>query len=73
MTGNVIDYTTEATDYDGSPMRVHITATYNSASQTLDGIFDFYFYDDPEQQRKDGFAVSLATDDSGYVVRTSET
>lgn len=66
-TGNVIDYTTEATDYDGSPMRVHITATYNSSSQTLNGIFDFYFYDDPGQQRKDGFTVSLATDDSGYV------
>lgn len=66
-TGNVIDYTTEATDYDGSPMRVHITATYNSSNQTLNGVFDFYFYDDPSQQRKDGFSVSLATDDSGYV------
>ena len=66
-TGNVIDYTTEANDYDGSPMRVHITATYNSSSQTLNGIFDFYFYDNPDQQRKDGFEVSLATDDSGYV------
>jgi hypothetical protein len=66
-TGNVIDYTTEASDYDGSPMRVHITATYNSSSQTLNGIFDFYFYNDPSQQRKDGFSVSLATDDSGYV------
>ena len=65
--GNTIDYTTEATDYDGSPMRVHITATYNSSTKQLDGIFDFYFYDDPGQQRKDGFSVSLAADDSGYV------
>lgn len=65
--GNTIDYTTEAQDYDGSPMRVHITAQYNSSTKTLDGIFDFYFYDDPSQQRKDGFSVSLATDDSGYV------
>lgn len=67
QTGNVIDYTTEAQDYDGSPMRVHITATYNSSSQTLNGIFDFFFYNDPDQLRKDGFSVSLATDDSGYV------
>ena len=66
-TGNVIDYTTEAQDYSGSPMRVHITAQYNSSTKTLDGVFDFYFYDDPDQQRKDGFSVSLATDDSGYV------
>ena len=66
-TGNVIDYTTEATDYSGEPMRVHITAQYNASTQTLDGIFDFYFYNDPGQQRKDGFSVSLATDDSGYV------
>ena len=48
-------------------MRVHITAQYNSSSKTLNGIFDFYFYNDPSQQRKDGFSVSLATDDSGYV------
>lgn len=66
-TGNVIDYTTEAQDYDGSPMRVHITATYNSANKTLNGTFDFFFYNDPDQKRKDGFSVSLATDDSGYV------
>lgn len=66
-TGNVIDYTTEATDYSGEPMRVHITAQYNASTQTLDGIFDFYFYNDPGQQRRDGFSVSLATDDSGYV------
>lgn len=65
--GNTIDYTTEAQDYDGSPMRVHITGKYNSSTKTLDGIFDFYFYNDPNQQRKDGFSVSLATDDSGYV------
>lgn len=65
--GNTIDYTTDAQDYNGSPMRVHITAQYNSSTKTLDGIFDFYFYDDPDQQRKDGFSVSLATDDSGYV------
>ena len=64
---NVIDYTTEAKDYDGSPMRVHITASYDASSQTLNGIFDFFFYDNPSQQRKDGFSVSLATDDSGYV------
>ncbi|MDE5826368.1 MAG: hypothetical protein K2H57_02200, partial [Duncaniella sp.] len=67
ITGNVIDYTTEATDYSGAPMRVHITAQYNASTQTLDGIFDFYFYNNPGQQRKDGFSVSLATDDSGYV------
>ena len=66
-TGNVINYTTEATDYNGSQMRVHITAKYNASTQTLDGIFDFFFYDDPGQQRKDGFSVSLVTDDSGYV------
>lgn len=65
--GNTIDYTTEAQDYNGEPMRVHITAQYNSSSKTLNGIFDFYFYNDPSQQRKDGFSVSLATDDSGYV------
>lgn len=65
--GNVIDYTTEATDYDGSPMRVHITATYDASNKTLNGTFDFYFYDDPSQKRKDGFSVSLASDDSGYV------
>ena len=65
--GNVIDYTTEANDYDGSPMRVHITATYDSSTQKLKGVFDFYFYSDPDQQRKDGFTVSLANDDSGYV------
>lgn len=66
-TGNVIDYTTDAADYDGSPMRVHITATYNATNQTLNGSFDFYFYDDPGQERIDGFSVSLATNDSGYV------
>ena len=66
-TGNVIDYTTEATDYSGEPMRVHITAQYNVSTQTLNGIFDFYFYNYPGQQRKDGFSISLATDDSGYV------
>lgn len=65
--GNVIDFTTEASDYDGSPMRVHITATYDSYNKTLDGIFDFFFYNDPDQQRKDSFSVSLASDDSGYV------
>ncbi len=64
---NVIDYTTEAQDYDGSPMRVHILGQYNASTQTLDGIFDFYFYNDPGQQRIDGFSVSLATNDSGYV------
>lgn len=64
--GNTIDYTTEATDYSGSPMKVHISATYDANNQTLNGVFDFYFYEDPSQQRKDGFSVSLATDDSGY-------
>lgn len=64
---NVIDYTTEAADYDGSPMRVHITASYNAYNKTLNGLFDFYFYNSPEQKRKDGFTVSLANDDSGYV------
>ena len=66
-TGNVIDYTTEAKDYDGSPMRVHITAQYDENSQKLKGIFDFYFYNDPSQRRQDGFTVSLASGDSGYV------
>lgn len=66
-TGNVIDYTTEAADYDGDPMRVHITASYNSETKTLNGLLDFYFYDDPTQKRQDGFTVSLAGDDSGYV------
>ena len=66
-TGNVIDYTTEAKDYDGSPMRVHITAQYDENTQKLKGIFDFYFYDDPSQRRQDGFTVSLASGDSGYV------
>lgn len=62
-----IDYTTEATDYDGSSMRVHITAQYNEAEMTLTGLFDFFFYDDPAQQRVDGFTVSLKSGDSGYV------
>lgn len=66
-TGNVIDYTTEAKDYDGSPMRVHITAQYDESTQKLKGIFDFYFYNDPSQRRQDGFTVSLASGDSGYV------
>lgn len=66
-TGNVIDYTTEAKDYDGSPMRVHITAQYDENTQKLKGIFDFYFYNDPSQRRQDGFTVSLASGDSGYV------
>ena len=66
-TGNVIDYTTDATDYTGEPMRVHITATYDATNQTLNGVFDFYFYNYPEQERKDGFSISLATNDSGYV------
>lgn len=66
-TGNVIDYTTEGNDYDGSPFRVHITATYDATNQTLNGSFDFYCYDDPGQERIDGFSVSLATNDSGYV------
>lgn len=65
--GNVLDFTTEATDYNGAPMRVHITAQYNAENKTLNGIFDFYFYNDPSQQRKDGFTISLANDDSGYV------
>lgn len=65
--GNVIDYTTESIDYDGSPMRVHITATYNATDKTLNGVFDYYFYNNPGQERKDGFSVSLATNDSGYV------
>lgn len=64
---NALDYTTEAQDYDGSPMRVHITAKYNASTKTLDGLFDFYFYNHPDQKRKDGFSVSLKTDDSGYV------
>ena len=64
--GNVIDYTTDATDYSGDPMKVHITATFNESNHTLDGVFDFFFYNYPEQQRKDGFSISL-TDDSGYV------
>lgn len=67
ITENALDYTTEAQDYDGSPMRVHITAKYNATTKTLDGVFDFYFYNDPGQERKDGFSVSLETDDSGYV------
>lgn len=67
ITENALDYTTEAQDYGGSQMRVHITAKYNASTKTLDGVFDFYFYDDPDQKRKDGFSVSLETDDSGYV------
>ncbi len=66
-TGNIIDYTTEAQDYNGALMRVRITGKYNEVTQTLDGIFDFFFYDDPGQKRQDGFSVSLAKDDSGYV------
>ena len=66
-TGNVIDYTTEAKDYGGSAMRVHITAQYDENTQTLNGIFDFYFYSDPSQRRQDGFTVSLAKGDTGYV------
>lgn len=64
---NIIDYTTEANDYDGSAMSVHITAQYNEETMTLSGLFDFYFYEDPGQQRIDGFTVSLASGDSGYV------
>ena len=66
-TGNIIDYTTEAQDYNGSLMRVRITARYDEVTRTLDGIFDFFFYDDPAQKRQDGFSVSLVSDDSGYV------
>ena len=66
-TGNVIDYTTEATDYNGGHLRAHITATYDASNQTLDGIFDWYSYENPGQERIDGFSVSLATNDSGYV------
>ena len=43
------------------------TAQYDENSQKLKGIFDFYFYDDPSQRRQDGFTVSLASGDSGYV------
>ncbi len=64
---NSLDYTVEATDYSGEPMRAHITAQYNASTKTLDGTFEFYFYNDPDQQRKDGFSVSLANDDSGYI------
>ena len=64
---NTIDITEEFNDYDGSPMRVHITASYDASMNVLDGMLDFYFYNDPGQERKDGFSVSLATDDSGYV------
>lgn len=66
-TGNVIDYITEATDYGGGLMRVHISASYNSETGILEGTFDFYFYEDPDQKRVDSFSVSLANDDSGYV------
>ena len=66
-TGNTLDYTVEASDYDGSPIRTRITAKYDATNKTLSGVFDFYFYTDPGQQRQDGFTVSLANDDSGYV------
>lgn len=67
LSGNTLDYTTEATDYDGSAMRVHITGNYDASSNTLNGQFDFYFYDDPGQRRIDGFTVNLSNGDSGYV------
>lgn len=66
--GNVIDHTTEVTDYNGEPLRVHITATFDASRQTLNGVFDWYSYNYPEQKRKDGFTVSLVTNDSGYVI-----
>lgn len=65
-TGNVLDYTTEAVDYNGSPMRVRVTAKYNASTKTLEGLFDTYFYDDPGQLRQDGFSLVLG-DDSGYI------
>ena len=68
--GNVINITQEATDYNGTLMRININADYNRATAELSGTFDFYFYDDPEQKRIDGFTVSLANDDSGYVGTT---
>jgi hypothetical protein len=65
--GNVINVTKEASDYDGSLMRVNIKADYSSNAKLLSGTFDFYFYDNPEQRRIDGFNISLTNDDSGYV------
>ncbi len=65
-TGNFIDYTVEGFDYYDSPMRIHFTATYNEKDKTMEGEFDFFFYDFPAQQRKDGFKLSMANDDSGY-------
>lgn len=67
LTGNKLDYTTEATDYSGAAMRVHITGDYNANTNTLTGQFDFYFYEDPGQRRIDGFSVNLSSGDSGYV------
>lgn len=68
ITGNKLDYTTEGNDYDGgSAFRVHITGDYNATAHTLIGQFDFYFYNDPEQKRIDGFTVNLSNGDSGYV------
>lgn len=65
--GSMIDYSMEANDYDGDAMRCHIVANLDSSTMTLSGTFDFYFYDNPNQQRVDGFSVSLADGDSGYV------
>lgn len=66
LSGNKLDYTTDATDYDGDALCVHITGEYNASNNTLSGNFDIYSYDDPEQRRTDGFSVDLSSGDSGY-------
>lgn len=64
---NSIDVRYDANDYDGSPMSMHITGIYNTDTQTFTGAVDFLFYDDPGQQRIDGFSINLSGSDSNYV------
>lgn len=64
---NSIDVRYDANDYDGSPMSMHITGYYNTDTQVFSGAVDFLFYNDPGQQRIDGFTIDLKGSDSGYV------
>lgn len=67
---NSIDVRYDATDYDGSPMSMHVTGQYNTDTQVFSGAVDFLFYNDPGQQRVDGFSIDMSTGDSGYVYCT---
>lgn len=64
---NSIDVSYDATDYDGSPMRMHITGNYNDLTKTFNGNVDFLFYNDVGQRRVDGFSLDLSSSDTGYV------